>query len=627
MLARAHPDYTELINARTSNPEQRIREERRAFRMDHANLGGLLLGRWGLPEQLADNVAGHHSSEDGNEVATHVSLADMVAHHGQGEAVDRGKMLRLCHVCGLSVTGLRDVLFDPPHSGGSRRRTAEPSPLSARQTEVLRIFTEGKAYKTIALELGISSSTARSHLQSTYEKLGVDDRPTRCSERRRWMDLMSRGPVVGADGIASPAGVVVECEISTGVPAIAAPAAGSLAFVLVRVFSEPIGMLSRALPARGFEPEELASAIVGRLGPGVRDRVEDSGLPWTGRLPTGGLRPPRTPRFLESREHVLREGPEITVAVCTRDRPEELVKLLESLGTQEYAGCESWWSIMPRRMTVRGNSCVARGRDIEYVVEPRPGLSWARNRAIEACDSEVIAWADDDEVCDRWWADGAGSRVRRDSRADAVTGIVVPVELETQSQAWFEQYSGVRRGRGFARAVFSPATAREQSPMYPLPPYGIGANMAFRLEAIERIGGFDCALGAGTRPWRVRIPQPSVRCSGRRHDRLPADCDRVPSPPPGLRPSAPRDGGLWPGAQRLLREHARAPAQLRARADAAQPPGAARPGLAPRPATRCPGGLPAELLRANRLGLLQGAFVYAGARLHAWRLAGTAAGR
>jgi putative nucleotidyltransferase with HDIG domain len=176
VLERAHPDYTELINARTSNPEQRIREERRAFRMDHANLGGLLLGRWGLPEQLADTVAGHHSSEDGNEVATHVGLADMVAHHGQGEAVDRGKMLRLCHLCGLSVNGLRDVLFDLPHSGGSRRRTAEPSPLSARQTEVLRIFAEGKAYKTIALELGISSSTARSHLQSTYDKLGVDDR-------------------------------------------------------------------------------------------------------------------------------------------------------------------------------------------------------------------------------------------------------------------------------------------------------------------------------------------------------------------------------------------------------------------------------------------------------------------
>ena len=176
VLGRAHPEYTQLINARTSTPEQRIREEQAALMMDHAKLGGLLLGRWGLPEKLADTVARHHSCEDENEVATHVSLADMVAHHGQGDAVDRRKMLRLCHVCGLSVKALRDLLFDLPHSGGSHRRRAEPSPLSPRQTEVLRVLAEGKAYKTIALELGISSSTARSHLHSTYKKLGVDDR-------------------------------------------------------------------------------------------------------------------------------------------------------------------------------------------------------------------------------------------------------------------------------------------------------------------------------------------------------------------------------------------------------------------------------------------------------------------
>ncbi|HEY4825499.1 MAG TPA: glycosyltransferase, partial [Solirubrobacteraceae bacterium] len=309
---------------------------------------------------------------------------------------------------------------------------------------------------------------------------------------------MSRGPVVGADGIALPAGVVVECEISSGVPAIAAPAEGSLAFVLVRVFSEPIGLLSRALPARGFEPEELASAIVDELGPGVRDRVEDSGLRWTGRLPTRGLRPPRTPRFLQSREHVLREGPEITVAVCTRDRPEELVKLLDSLARQRYERLRIL-VVDNAPSDARSQRVVSTfGRDVEYVTEPRPGLSWARNRAIEASDTEVIAWADDDEVCDCWWAAELARGFVEVPAADAVTGIVIPVELETQCQSWFEQYSGVSRGRGFARAVFSPATAREQSPLYPLPPYGAGANMAFRREALERIGGFDCALGAGT---------------------------------------------------------------------------------------------------------------------------------
>jgi hypothetical protein len=75
---------------------------------------------------------------------------------------------------------------------------------------------------------------------------------------------------------------------------------------------------------------------------------------------------------------------------------------------------------------------------------------------------------------------------------------VVPAELETDAQVWFEQFGGHSKGRGFTPDVFSPATARRQSPLYPLPPFGAGANMTFRPGVLERIGGFDPALGAGT---------------------------------------------------------------------------------------------------------------------------------
>jgi DNA-binding NarL/FixJ family response regulator len=144
--------------------------------MDHASVGGLLLRRWGLPRRLAETVAAHHSSEAENEVATVVRLADMVAHHAQGDSIDRRQMLLLAQVCGLSATALRDVLFDLPHAGGSQRRRAERSPLSNRETTVLRILAEGKLYKVIALELGVTTSTIRSHLHHVYAKLGVDDR-------------------------------------------------------------------------------------------------------------------------------------------------------------------------------------------------------------------------------------------------------------------------------------------------------------------------------------------------------------------------------------------------------------------------------------------------------------------
>jgi putative nucleotidyltransferase with HDIG domain len=176
VLRRAHPDYAELVDPRTASPEQRAHIEQRDFGTDHASLGGLMLHRWGLPEILVKAVAAHHRSDAPNTPATFVRLADMIAHHAQGETVDRAKMLVLCGICGLSATQLRDVLFDLPHSGGSERRRAEPSPLSSRETMVLRILAQGKVYKVIADELGLSPSTVRSHLHKSYEKLGVTDR-------------------------------------------------------------------------------------------------------------------------------------------------------------------------------------------------------------------------------------------------------------------------------------------------------------------------------------------------------------------------------------------------------------------------------------------------------------------
>jgi putative nucleotidyltransferase with HDIG domain len=175
VLARARPDFAGVTDAHTS-PEERVRQERHILGVDHASLGGLLLDRWGLPERLVGAVAGHHSAQRGNEAAAFVRLADTVARHAQGAVVDRNVMLRLAVTFGLPANMLRDVLFDLPHAGGSKRRRAEESPLSARETAVLRLLAEGKRYSEIAHELDLSISTIRSHLHNIYAKLRVPDR-------------------------------------------------------------------------------------------------------------------------------------------------------------------------------------------------------------------------------------------------------------------------------------------------------------------------------------------------------------------------------------------------------------------------------------------------------------------
>jgi glycosyltransferase involved in cell wall biosynthesis len=424
---------------------------------------------------------------------------------------------------------------------------------------------------------------------------------------------------MGADP-AAPAGAVVECEVASGVAPVAAPTAVVPALVLVRVFSEPIGMLALKLPADGLAPPELARAIVNELEPELRARFADCGLSWTGELPLDGLCPPLLPSFLAGRARVLREGPRITAAVCTRDRPDGLAVLLQSLGAQEYERLRILVvdNAPSDDRTRRLVAALAHHHDIEYVSEPRPGLSWARNCAIDAADGEVIAWADDDEVCDRWWAAELARGFVEVPEAGAVTGAVIPLELETQSQIWFEEHSGMRAGRGFSRAVISPAGAHRQSPLYPLPPFGIGGNMAFRRDALERIGGFDCALGAGTATLAGEdtaafsellltggtiVYQPSAIVR-HRHRR---DYDTL------LRLMLGYGRGLSAFyASVLMHRPSCAPELLRL----------TRPAVRHQLSRHGHSGhsdahIPRELLRANHIGLLQGAFLYPRARLQA----------
>ena len=50
------------------------------------------------------------------------------------------------------------------------------SPLSERETAVLRGISEGKSYSKIALDLFISKETVRSHIKNIYQKLAVNSK-------------------------------------------------------------------------------------------------------------------------------------------------------------------------------------------------------------------------------------------------------------------------------------------------------------------------------------------------------------------------------------------------------------------------------------------------------------------
>ncbi|MFJ4637168.1 response regulator [Streptomyces hygroscopicus] len=57
-----------------------------------------------------------------------------------------------------------------------RTRVAEPSPLSGREREVLRLVGRGLTNAEIGAQLFVSEATVKTHLLRSYRKLGVSDR-------------------------------------------------------------------------------------------------------------------------------------------------------------------------------------------------------------------------------------------------------------------------------------------------------------------------------------------------------------------------------------------------------------------------------------------------------------------
>jgi GT2 family glycosyltransferase len=143
------------------------------------------------------------------------------------------------------------------------------------------------------------------------------------------------------------------------------------------------------------------------------------------------------------------------------------------------------------------------------VGEPRPGISAARNAGLAAATGEIVAFTDDDVEVDRRWLSALCERFARQPELAAVTGLVVPAELETAAQIFFEE-SGSGLDRSYAPLTFERAgrfrirrrclqdgSERVHS-LYQTGELGLGSNMAFRAAAVRAMGGFDVALGTGT---------------------------------------------------------------------------------------------------------------------------------
>ena len=270
--------------------------------------------------------------------------------------------------------------------------------------------------------------------------------------------------------------------------------------LLVRIGTEPLGYTDFEVDNIGSLPSAAAASASLSFRSKINARLAESGLPLISEIPVVGLQlDPNQLAFVAEREQLLENAPDISVVLCTRDRPARVADCVRQLARQEYPSYE---------IIVVDNAPADPGAvqaalesldlsvPVRYVLEPRGGLSWARNTGWRTARADIIAFLDDDEVPDRYWLAEVVRGFSARSNVGCVTGMVLPAELRTEPQLWYEEFGGHSKGHGFNREIFDPG--HSQSPLYPLPAFGTGANMAFRREVLIDIEGFHVALGAGT---------------------------------------------------------------------------------------------------------------------------------
>ena len=188
----------------------------------------------------------------------------------------------------------------------------------------------------------------------------------------------------------------------------------------------------------------------------------------------------------------------MTVAVCTRDRPVLLADCLAALSRLDYPALDLL--VIDNAPSTPATAYLVRRQypRMRYVCESMPGLNWARNRAIAEARGDILAYTDDDVIVDTHWVRALARVFAEQPEVMAVTGLVVPYELETEAQQLFERYGGF--GRGFEPHTYRVDHNSGTRDLFHIHPgkFGTGANMAYRRSVFAHIGPFDPALDVGT---------------------------------------------------------------------------------------------------------------------------------
>ena len=191
----------------------------------------------------------------------------------------------------------------------------------------------------------------------------------------------------------------------------------------------------------------------------------------------------------------------VSVVVPTCGNPESLVRCVRSILSSDYERLEV--VVADNRPATSGarralTTWFPGERRLRYVEEGHRGASRARNAGLLHARGDVVAFVDDDVVVHPNWLRASIEPLARNDDVVCCTGLILPLELETDSQLLLEQFAAF--GKGFRRRTITLRNSRGEDPLLPytVGSIGSGANMVVRADVARELGGFDTALGPGT---------------------------------------------------------------------------------------------------------------------------------
>lgn len=180
-----------------------------------------------------------------------------------------------------------------------------------------------------------------------------------------------------------------------------------------------------------------------------------------------------------------RDAPSVSILVCTRNRADQLAGTLKSLSA--IRSSIAWEAVILDNAStdatkeVIAAACAADPR-LRYAYEAQPGLGAARDSGWRLARGEVVALSDDDCYFTPDFIESVWSVFSENPEVGVVGGRILlfdpadaPLTIDLRTQAERTEPRSVVRTGAFH-----------------------GANLSFRRAALDKVGGFNRQLGAGT---------------------------------------------------------------------------------------------------------------------------------